>query len=121
MSGDTNNNYGTVVNMHGGTNNTGIVNHHGTGGPGASPAPDPALEQAVRTLLERLDELQAQVGPADAQYIDEARPAITADPAVQPEARNRALLTVLGIATTVGALGQPVQAAVEALRGLLAG
>ncbi|MFC9248122.1 hypothetical protein ACFT7S_30090 [Streptomyces sp. NPDC057136] len=116
MSGDSYN-FGNVVNMHGGHDNIGMVNH-GTGAAG-SPPPDPALEQAVRELVALLGDLRAQVAPATAQRIDASLPAITADPAVPPEERHSALLTVAGIAATVGALGQPVLDAARALIELL--
>ncbi|MFD8027095.1 hypothetical protein [Streptomyces lavendulae] len=105
MSGDT-------VNMYGGQDNKGIVHHHA-----APPARSP--EQAVRELLALLAELRAQVPAESARYIDSALPAITADPAVAPEERHRALLAVAGIAATVGAVGVPVVEAVRALLALL--
>ncbi|QNE75886.1 hypothetical protein F0344_15700 [Streptomyces finlayi] len=116
MSGDVY--HGKVVNMHGGQGNTGMINY-GSDPVGSTP-PDPALEQAVRELVALLTDLRACVAPATAQHIDASLPAITADPAVPPEERHSALLTVAGIAATAGALGQPVLDAARALIELIA-
>ncbi|MFB0630087.1 hypothetical protein [Streptomyces sp. AB3(2024)] len=105
MSGDT-------VNMYGGQGNQGIVHQH------AAPVA-PSAEQAVRELLALLAELRAQVPDESARCIDSALPAITADAAVPPAERHRALMAVAGIAATVGAIGTPVLEAVRALLALL--
>lgn len=114
MSG--NNYYGDVVNMRGGTGNTGIAHH--TGAPTA-PQPSAAVTQAVAELVALLRELHAQVPPATAQCIEASLPAITAEGDTTPEQRHGALMTVAGIAATVGAIGQPVLDAVRALLELL--
>ncbi|MFF7180073.1 hypothetical protein [Streptomyces sp. NPDC008121] len=110
--------YGNTVNMHGGTNNTGMVNHQsGTVGAQAS---SPALEAAVRELLQLLQELRAAVPPATAHSIDETLPVLAAPAAdAPPEDRRRALMTVAGIAATAGAIGQPVLDSVRAVLELL--
>ncbi|GHI89518.1 hypothetical protein ACWGF3_20240 [Streptomyces xanthophaeus] len=114
MSG--NNYYRDVVNMHGGTGNTGIAHHAGAP---AGPQPSAAVTQAVAELAALLRELHAQVPPATAQCIDEALPAITAEEEAAPGQRHGALMTVAGIAATAGAIGQPVLDAVRALLELL--
>ncbi|WEH35128.1 hypothetical protein PZB75_18235 [Streptomyces sp. AM 4-1-1] len=115
MSGD--NYYGRVVNMHGGTCNIGMVNG-GSAQTGSSSA-DPALRAAIVELTALLRQLQTQVPPASARCIQDSLPAITADPAVPPEERHRALMAVAGIAATVGAVGRPVADAVRSLIELI--
>jgi hypothetical protein len=110
--------YGNTVNMHGGTNNTGMVNHQsGTVGAQAS---SPALEAAVAELLRLVRELRGNVPSATAQSIDEALPALAAPASdTPPEDRRRALMTVAGIAATAGAIGQPVLDSVRAVLELI--
>ncbi|GHE66383.1 hypothetical protein CP980_16005 [Streptomyces vinaceus] len=118
MSGDSYY-FGRTVNMHGGTHNTGMVNH-GPDPASVRPA-DPALAEAVRELVVLLAELREQVSPLTARSLDDALPALAADSdAVPPEERHRALMAVAGIAATAGALGQPVLDAVRAVLELLA-
>ncbi|WP_406183837.1 hypothetical protein [Streptomyces sp. NBC_01006] len=118
MSGDSYY-FGRTVNMHGGTHNTGMVNHDPESA-AACPA-DPALAEAVRELVALLEELREQVPPLTARSIDDALPALSADSgAAPPEERHRALMAVAGIAATVGAIGQPVLDAVRAVLELLA-
>ncbi|MET9434000.1 hypothetical protein [Streptomyces sp. NPDC006551] len=115
---ENNHYYGNTVNMHGGTGNIGMVNHQsGTVGAQAS---SPALEAAVRELIQLLQELRSNVTPVTAQSIDEALPALAA-PASEapPEDRRRALMTVAGIAATAGAIGQPVLDSVRAVLELI--
>ncbi|MFF2043141.1 hypothetical protein ACFVVX_22230 [Kitasatospora sp. NPDC058170] len=115
MSGD--HIHGDVVNMHGGSNNQGIVHHH---------APEPGdrsgsaeLAAAVRALVVLLTELRDGVAPLDAASIDEALPAIAAGRGAAPQERHRALMAVAGIAATVGAVGAPVVDAVRRVLDLL--
>ncbi len=115
MSGD-NYYFGDTVNMHGGRGNTGIVKHQAAP---ADAAVSPALQQAVAELLRLVQELRASVPPASAQALDDSLPDITADAAVPPQQRHRALLAVAGIAATVGAVGQPVVEAVNRILALL--
>ncbi|MEV0410249.1 hypothetical protein AB0I68_05395 [Streptomyces sp. NPDC050448] len=118
MSGDSYY-FGKTVNMHGGTRNTGMVNHGSE--PAAAQPADPALAEAVRELTALLRELRQNVSPLTAQSIDDSLPAISADPgAGRPEERHRALMAVAGIAATAGAIGQPVLDAVRAVLELLA-
>ena len=116
MSGD-NYYFGDNVSMHGGFGNTGIVKNHAA--PAGTEA-SPALEAAIRQLVELVQELRAQVPPASAQSIDDCLPDITTAPGTQPQ-RHRALMAVAGIAATVGAVGQPVVEAVNSVLALLGG
>ncbi|MCX4528642.1 MULTISPECIES: hypothetical protein [unclassified Streptomyces] len=119
MSGDGNTYYGNVVNMHDGEGNTGMVVHGGTSvGPRQA---DPALERAVRELVDLLTDLRTHAPQADVRRIDEALPAITADPAAAPAERGNALRTVAGVAALMGEIGAPALAAARALLQLLGG
>lgn len=116
MSGD-NYYFGDNVNMHGGTGNTGIVKNQAAAAD--SPTVPPELEAAVGELLRLVEQLRGQVPPVSAQAIDDSLPAISADGGTPPQERHRALLAVASIATTVGALGQPVIEAVNKILELL--
>ncbi|WP_329118863.1 hypothetical protein [Streptomyces sp. NBC_01353] len=116
MSGD-NYFYGNTVNMHDGTNNTGMVNHQ-SGTVGAQ-ATSPAMEAAVQELLRLLVELRGNVPTGTAQSLDATLPAITAGPATEPEERRRALDRIAEIAGAAGAIGAPLVAAVERVIALL--
>jgi hypothetical protein len=110
--------YGDNVNMYGGQGNQGIVkNQVGTGAAGA----DPALVAALAELHRLIGELRAQVPAPSAQLLDESLPALSPDAAVPAQERHRALMAIAGIAATVGAVGQPVAQAVQAIIGLLGG
>ncbi|MFJ6666050.1 MULTISPECIES: hypothetical protein [unclassified Streptomyces] len=116
MSGDSYF-YGDHVTMHGGTGNTGIVKNQG-GGP---VAPDPALTAALTELRGLVADLRARVPESSAALLDESAPVATADAAVPARERHRALMAVAGIASTVGAVGQPVAEAVRAVIGMING
>ncbi|QTE00173.1 hypothetical protein [Streptomyces cyanogenus] len=109
--------YGDNVNMYGGQGNQGIVRNQVT--PGAEP--DPALVAALAELHRMIVELRAQVPAASARLLDESLPALGTDAAVPAQERHRALMAIAGIAATVGAVGQPVAQAVQAVVGLLGG
>ncbi|MFF8591544.1 hypothetical protein ACF061_08835 [Streptomyces sp. NPDC015220] len=115
MSGD-NYYFGDSVTMNGGRGNTGMVKNQA---PPAAESASPELEAAVRELVELVRELRAGVPSASARAIDDSLPDITADPAVPPQERHRALMAVAGIAATVGAVGQPVVEAVNRVLALL--
>ncbi|ANW22172.1 hypothetical protein [Streptomyces clavuligerus] len=119
MSSGSNYYFGNTVNMHGGENNTGMVNHQS--GPVGTQAASPALEEAIRELLTLLRELRANVPPLSAHSIDEALPALTADPAIEPQERHRALMAITGVAATAGMLGVPVLETVRLIMELLGG
>ncbi|MFR9796732.1 hypothetical protein ACL02U_12625 [Streptomyces sp. MS06] len=119
MSGDSTYIFGDNVNMHGGSGNTGIVKGR-VASSGAAPA-DPALEAAVRELLDAARVLRGQVPAASAQAIDDSLPDITADATAPTQERHRALMAVAGIAATVGAVGQPVAEAVNRVLALVSG
>jgi hypothetical protein len=107
------------VNMYGGTGNTGIV-HNQAAAP-AGQADSEELAAAVRELITLLVALRDGVAPRDAQYIDEALPAIGAGPAVALEERHRVLRAVAGVAATVGVIGVPAFQAVQQVLALLGG
>ncbi|WP_328718369.1 hypothetical protein OHT52_02065 [Streptomyces sp. NBC_00247] len=115
MSGDSYN-FGNVVNMHGGSHNTGMVNH----APAPDPQPvDPALQEAIHELIELLRDLRTHVAPATAQRIDASLPAVSAVPAATPAERRSTLEAVAKIAATVGAIGDPVISTVRSLMELV--
>ena len=117
MSGD-NYHFGDSVTMNGGRNNTGIVKNQA---PAPAAESDPALEQAVRELALVVRELRDQLGGVDAELIDEALPALDGGAATPPQQRHRALIALAGIATTVGAVGQPALEAVNRVLALVSG
>ncbi|MFE1547021.1 hypothetical protein [Streptomyces sp. NPDC058718] len=114
MSGDGDSYYfGDAVNIHGGTGHQGIVHNH--------PAPpQPTLEEALRTVVELMRVLRAEVPPEDRGSFDDALPVLAADEAAAaPPVRRRALLTVAGIAAMLGAVGTPLLDAARAALELL--
>ncbi|MFI6419567.1 hypothetical protein ACIBG6_19505 [Streptomyces sp. NPDC050842] len=117
MSGDGNNYYfGDAVNIHGGTEITGIVNNY------PAPPQQPTLEEALRTVVALMRELRAEVAPEDQQSFDEALPVLAADATgagVETPVRRRALLTVAGIAAMLGTLGAPLLDSARAALELL--
>ncbi|WP_329622575.1 hypothetical protein OG357_20785 [Streptomyces sp. NBC_01255] len=120
MSGDNHggNNHGSgdVVNIFGGQGHTGIVNNP------APPQQQPALEAALRTVVELMEQLRADVGPEDRRSFDEALPVLeadAADPAVETPVRRRALLAVAGIAALLGTAGASLLDAARAALELL--
>ncbi|MFD0149205.1 hypothetical protein ACWGQ4_00960 [Streptomyces sp. NPDC055721] len=107
------NHYGDRVTMIGGTGNKGIVHHH-------APQTQPTLEEALRTVVELMRVLRAEVPPEDRGSFDEALPVLAADEAATaPPVRRRALLTVAGIAAMLGAVGTPLLDAARAALELL--
>ena len=109
--------YGDNVNMYGGQGNQGIVRNYGA----ADAGQDPALVAAFAELHRLIAELRAQVPAADAQLLDDSLPALAPDAAVPAQARRGALMAIAGIASTVGAVGQPVAEAVRAIIGMISG
>ncbi|AKN71373.1 hypothetical protein QR97_17575 [Streptomyces sp. PBH53] len=108
--------YGDNVNMYGGQGNQGIVKTQvGTGAAGT----DPALVAALAELHRLIGELRTQVPAPSAQLLDESLPALSTEAAVPAQERHRALMAIAGIAATVGAVGQPVAQAVQAVIGML--
>ncbi|WP_320778814.1 hypothetical protein [Streptomyces sp. CRN 30] len=116
MSGDSYH-FGDNVNMHGGMGNTGIDKRHMMAADAT--AASAALQEAVRELHRLIDDLHGRLPPASARTLEDSLPAVTADAAVQPQDRHRALMAIAGIATTVGTLGQPVLDAVNRILQLL--
>ncbi|KOV70744.1 hypothetical protein [Streptomyces sp. MMG1121] len=110
--------YGDNVNMYGGQGNQGIVKNHGVPGAGQQ---DPALVAALAELHSLIAALRAQVPAPSAQLLDESLPAVSPDAAVPAQERHRALMAIAGIASTVGAVGQPVAEAVRAIIGMISG
>ncbi|WP_399883836.1 hypothetical protein ACGH7X_10090 [Streptomyces sp. BBFR51] len=110
--------YGDNVNMHGTHNSTGMVKNQ-TGG-GAEQLP-PAVVAAIGELHRMIEELRTRLDGPDAQLITESLPALDAGADVPAQERRRALMTVAGVAGTLGAVGQPVAEAVQAVIGMLAG
>ncbi|MFG2330081.1 hypothetical protein ACGFMM_10685 [Streptomyces sp. NPDC048604] len=110
-----NHNYGQQVNVYGGRGNHGsIVNHH-------APAAPAGLEDALRAVLEQAARVRGQLAPSDARSVDETLPVLDPDAPAPPEDRRRALLTVAGVAATVGAVAQPLLDSVRAALELLGG
>ncbi|GEB58749.1 hypothetical protein [Streptomyces gardneri] len=109
------NNYGgDQVNIFGGEGHTGIVHHH------AGPQQQPTLEEALRTVVELMRVLRAEVPPEDRGSFDDALPVLAADEdATPPPVRRRALLTVAGIAALLGTVGTPLLDAARAALELL--
>ncbi|OIJ91372.1 hypothetical protein BIV25_30050 [Streptomyces sp. MUSC 14] len=110
--------YGDNVNMHGGQGNTGIVRNYGTAGAGQQ---DPALVAALAELNRLIGELRTRVSAPDARLLDDSLPALTPDADVPAQQRRGALMAIAGIASTVGAVGQPVAEAVRAIIGMISG
>ncbi|MEU6245569.1 hypothetical protein [Streptomyces sp. NPDC047024] len=113
--------YGDNVNIHGGRGHQGIVKTQI--GSDASARVDPAVLAALAELHAQIVELRAQpqVPRASAAILDEVLPALSDTAAVPPQERHRALVAIAGVAATVGAVGQPVAQAVQAVVGLLGG
>ncbi|MCX5397250.1 hypothetical protein [Streptomyces sp. NBC_00102] len=104
---------GDNVHMHGGTNNIGIVKK-------TEPAAlSPELRVAMAGLTEQLVLLRAEVSPLGARMIDEALPVLVPDAAIEPRARESALMAVAGVAATAGTLGEPILRAVNGILQLL--
>ncbi|MEU6523309.1 hypothetical protein ABZ892_10815 [Streptomyces sp. NPDC046924] len=103
--------FGDNVSMRGGRNNRGIVKQQAA--PDNTATLAPSVLDALHELLPLLTELRDQVPAPSAQAIDDVLPSIGADGDVQPQERYRALMMISGIATTVGAIGQPVFDAVN--------
>ncbi|MDN3258263.1 hypothetical protein QWJ26_00235 [Streptomyces sp. CSDS2] len=111
MNHETNNyvtnNYGSAAIVNGGRSNT--VHY----------SPDDAqLRVAVKQLTDSLAELRRHLTPEQDRAVEESLPALIPDRAVLRE-RGGVLENITRIATAVGAVGQPVEAAVAYLRGLL--
>ncbi|MFE0451055.1 hypothetical protein ACFW2D_07165 [Streptomyces sp. NPDC058914] len=111
--------YGDNVNIHGGRGHQGIVKTQI--GAGTDPSLSPAVVAAIAELHRMIQDLRTQVPAHSVQLIDESLPALTADAGVPAQERHRALMAVAGIAATVGAVGQPVAQAVQAIMGMLGG
>ncbi|MGW0204924.1 hypothetical protein ACWDZ8_03585 [Streptomyces sp. NPDC003233] len=118
MNGSNNYYYGDNVNMYGGQGNQGIVKNQAGAGAGQQ---DPALVAALAELHRLIAELRAQVPTPSAQLLDDSLPALSPDATVPAQERHRALMAIAGIATTVGAVGQPVAEAVRAVIGMISG
>lgn len=103
------------MNMYGGSHNTGIIKNQYSG---ASQQASQHLLEAIEELSRLLQELRTQVAPATAQVIDDSLPVISSRTSA-PQERHRALIAVATIASTVGALGQPVVEAVNRVLELL--
>ncbi|MFG2555320.1 hypothetical protein [Streptomyces sp. NPDC048581] len=111
----TNNYYGDNVNIHGGHGHTGMIKNQVTT---ATPV-SPELQAAIEQLLMLIRELRAQVPQVSAEIIDDSLQVITTDAATPPRERHRALMAITGVATAVGAVGQPVVDAVNQILALL--
>jgi hypothetical protein len=110
--------YGDNVNMYGGRNNRGMVKYQNGSG---SEQPPPAVVAAIGELHRMIEELRTQVPAHSAQLITESLPALDADAAVPAQERHRALVTIAGVAATLGTIGQPVAEAVQTILGMLGG
>ena len=110
--------YGDNVNMHGGRNNRGMVKYQVGGEAESLP---PAVVAAIGELHRMIEELRTQVSAPSAELITESLPALDARAAVPAQERRRALMAVASVAGTLGAVGQPVADAVQAIIGMLGG
>ncbi|PZT77379.1 MULTISPECIES: hypothetical protein [unclassified Streptomyces] len=102
--------FGDSVSMHGGQHNRGIVKQQL---PSDADTLSPPVLEALHELLRLLTELRDRVSTPSARAIDDVLPSIGTDGDIQPQERYRALMMISGIATTVGAIGQPVLDAVN--------
>ncbi|MFB9586610.1 hypothetical protein [Streptomyces goshikiensis] len=106
--------YGSVVNMHGGESNAGIVVNH--------TAADGSGQQALANLLDILREHRGHLPPALAETLDAVLPDLmddAQDGSGGSAKRYRALQTVMAVAAESGAAGAPVLEAVRAVLDLL--
>ncbi|MGW6361776.1 DUF5955 family protein [Streptomyces sp. NPDC055092] len=108
--------YGDNVNMHGGTNHTGIVKNQSQSTVTGS---SPELQAALTELTRVVAQLRPELSTADADIADEALDDLTGSPETVAPSWRRPLLMISGIATAAGALGQPLGDAVTAVRELL--
>ncbi|MCX4546581.1 hypothetical protein [Streptomyces sp. NBC_01565] len=107
--------HGSVVNMHSGEGNTGMVVHH-------SAADDSMQEAALAHLLDLLREFRAQLDPSLAEVLDRALPDLMDAAQDGPGGsmkRQQALHSVAGVAAVAGAAGAPVLGAARAVLALL--
>jgi len=118
MSGD-NYYFGDSVTIRGGQHHTGIIKNQ-PGAADSAPA-SAALQSAVEDLLRLVEDLRDRVQPVSAEAIDASLADLKADSGAAPPDRHRALMAIAGIATTVGAVGQPVIEAVNKILDLLGG
>ncbi|MCP3755190.1 hypothetical protein [Streptomyces sp. TBY4] len=113
---DTTNNYGDVVNMHGGEKNIGIS--HGPVVHNDGTAQDAELRAAVAELTRLLQDLRPELTPEQARTVEDVLPALAPDRAALRE-RGMILASVSQLAATVGEVGRPVVEAVGRLLALL--
>ncbi|EDX22922.1 MULTISPECIES: hypothetical protein [Streptomyces] len=114
----TANYYGSVVNMHGGESNAGMVVHHAA----ADDSAQEAALAALANLLDLLREFRAQLSPSLAEVLDRALADLmdaAQDGPGGPMKLYRALQSVAGVAAVSGATGAPVLEAVSAVLALL--
>ncbi|MCX5409873.1 hypothetical protein OHA37_39280 [Streptomyces sp. NBC_00335] len=107
--------FGDRVTIHGGSDNIGIV----SGQSGPAPADGIQMHHALQELIRLLQELRSQVSPPLDQVIDEALPYLSADASVPLQGRRRALIAVMGITATMGAVGQPTFEVIRVILDLL--
>ncbi|MFJ3923682.1 hypothetical protein [Streptomyces sp. NPDC090022] len=113
-SGDVHHN-GDVVNMIGGTGNTGIVKNQS---PNVSHALSAEQRAAIDELVRLLEEHRGRIAPEDQEDLDGALPVLSA-PGVQLPERRRALRAVAGVVATSAAFGAPVLELVNRIGALL--
>ncbi|MEU6663087.1 hypothetical protein [Streptomyces sp. NPDC046821] len=103
--------FGDRVVINGGDGHTGIVhNHH---------APQPTLEETLRAVVELARALRGDVPEEDQASIDEVLPVLAAGPSAEPATRRRSLMALAAIASTIGAIGQPLLDTVRSALDLL--
>ncbi|MEV6162875.1 hypothetical protein AB0L71_13280 [Streptomyces sp. NPDC052052] len=103
--------FGDEVNIYGGSGHTGIAhNHH---------APQPTLEETLRTVVELARALRSEVPEEDRASIDGALPVLADGPSAEPTTRRRSLMALAAIAATVGSIGQPLLESVRAALELI--
>lgn len=105
---------GDHVTMHGGSGNVGIDKRVTA----AQELPS-EVQEALRELVALVQEVRAELPPANSEALEDSLPALRAEADVQPQERHRALLAVAGIAATTGALGVPIIEAVNKVLELM--
>ncbi|MCW5253715.1 hypothetical protein [Streptomyces sp. SHP 1-2] len=110
--------YGDSVNMHGTRDSIGMVKYQN--GDGAEQLA-PAVVAAIGELHRMIEDLRVRLDGPNAQLVADSLPALNPAAAVSAQERHRALVTVAGVVSTLGAVGQPVAEAVRAVIELLSG
>ncbi|MDF6023076.1 hypothetical protein [Streptomyces sp. JH34] len=115
MAGDTYH-WGDSVAINGGSNHTGIDKRHVTSSAAGHPAEE--LRVALAELTRLLQDLRPRLEAIDAEVIDGSLAELESGTS-DPQRQRGILLTLAGIAATVGAVGQPVAEIISQLLPLV--